>query len=112
MSRLEFRLHRMATGRVLLADGALPMLIGAYAVRIASLPLATIGDWLAVPILRLIDRGDRPWWVVEVRFHGCDPEFVRLAEAPTREAAAARRDEINSKNSSPAHSDFGTAWWD
>ncbi|MDP2290163.1 MAG: hypothetical protein Q8M22_03185 [Actinomycetota bacterium] len=102
----------MLTGRVLLADGGFGSLVIAYALRVASLPFAVVGDWLALPILRLIDRGDRPWWVVEVRFHGWDAEFVRIAEAATRQEASARRDEINSVRSSRPRSGFGTEWWD
>lgn len=79
----------MRTGNVLFADGDLFAVL-AYAVRIVTLPLAVIADWLAAPILRSIDRGGRSWSVVEVRFVGWDAEFVRLAEA-TSEADAKSR---------------------
>jgi len=89
-ARLRFRLHRMGTGNVFAADGGEPvLLVIAYTIRMLTLPLAIIADWIAVPVLRLIDRSET-WWVVEVRFHGWDAEFVRIAEATT-EAEARKR---------------------
>ena len=105
-ARFQFRLHRMATGRVFLADGSsLLGVVIAYAVRVVTLPVAMIGDWLALPVLRMIDQADASWWVVEVRFHGWDAEFVRIAEAPTKADAKTRLAAINSVNSEPSTSD-------
>ena len=96
-------MHRMATGRVFLADGgSLFGVVIAYAVRVVTLPVAVIGDWLAFPFLRMIDRADASWWVVEVRFHGWDAEFVRVAEAPTEADAKTRLAAINIDNSEPS----------
>lgn len=86
-ARLKLRVHRIRTGNVLFADG---LALLAYPVRIVTLPVAVIGDWLAVPVLRLLDRGYRPWWVVEVRFTGWDAQFVRLAELASKSEATAR----------------------
>ena len=96
-ARLQFRLHRMTTGHVFGGDGS-SLLIGfvAYAVRLVTLPLAIVGDWIAVPILRALDRDSTSWWVVEVRFHSWDAEFVRIAEADTEQEARARLASINS----------------
>ena len=79
-ARLKLRLHRMRTGNVFLADADL-LAVVAYGVRIITLPFAIAADWLAVPLLRVLDRDRDSWWVVEVRFAGWDAEFVRIAQA-------------------------------
>jgi hypothetical protein len=86
----------METGSVFAVDGSsLLIVVIAYAVRIVTLPLAVVADWIAAPVLRLIDRSDT-WWVVEVRFHGWDAEFIRIAEAASELEARTRLDLINS----------------
>jgi hypothetical protein len=97
--RLRYRLYRMRTGNVFasnagadLADGLL-VLVVAYGVRLVTLPIAIIGDWIAMPVLQRIDRSDK-WWVVEVRFDGWDAEFVRIAEASSEVDARRRMSEI------------------
>ena len=77
------------------AGDSLLIAVGTYAVRLATLPIAIIGDWFALPILRAIDRGNTSWWVVEVRFHSWDAEFVRIAEAATEHEARACLATIN-----------------
>ena len=99
-ARFQFRLHRMATGHVFLAeDGGLVLMVISYLMRIVTLPVAVVADFVAIPILRMIDRTAKSWWVVEVRFHGWDAEFVRIAEAATERDAKERLAQINSVNS-------------
>ena len=73
--------------------GRAVLVVIAYTVRIATLPLAMIADWIAAPILRLIAH-EQIWWVVEVRFRGWDAEFVRIAEATTEAEVRTRLDPI------------------
>ena len=80
----------MATGHMFGVGDSLLITMVAYAVRVVTLPVAIIGDWLAVPILNGIDRRKASWWVVEVRFRSWDAEFVRIAEAATEAEARAR----------------------
>ena len=54
----------------------------------------------------MIDRSAKSWWVIEVRFHGWDAEFVRIAEASTEQEAKARLAQINSVNSDMPSPDF------
>ena len=68
-----------------------------YAVRIVTLPVAIVCDWIAVPILRVIDRDGDKWWIVEVRFHDWDAEFVRIAEADSEAEARDRLAAIKRK---------------
>ncbi len=75
--------------------GSLLVLVVAYGIRLVTLPLAIIGDWIAMPVLQRIDRSDK-WWVVEVRFDGWDAEFVRIAEASSEADARRRKSEIES----------------
>lgn len=67
--------------------------VGALIVRFVTLPFVTLFDFVSWPVARrMLGRGS--WWVVEVRFHGPDAEFVRIAEASTQDEAMAKRTEI------------------
>ena len=96
-ARLQYRIYRLRTGNVFAAGGpgGFRMVVLVYAVRVGTLPFAIRGDWCAVPLLRAIDRSPTSWWVVEVRFHGRDAEFVRVAEEPSEQAARDRLSAIN-----------------
>lgn len=73
----------------------------ALVLRVASLPLLTLVDFVAWPVVRLtLGRG--PWWVVDLRFHGPDAEFVRIAEASTYDEARAKLTEIEHARVRPA----------
>lgn len=66
----------------------------ALVVRLVSLPFLTLFDYAAWPaVRRTLGRGS--WWVVDLRFHGPDAEFVRIAESSTYEAALVRLTEIS-----------------
>lgn len=94
--RWKLRLHRLRTGNVLFADSGEPVFVVlAYAVRLVSLPAVAVADAAASPIRRWLDRGERSWWVVEVRFDGWDADLVRLAEASSRHEARARLKAMN-----------------
>lgn len=88
-SRLRYRL-----ARVRVTDWGLDELtVGVLIARFVTLPFLTIFDVVAWPVARrTLGRGS--WWVVEVRFHGPDAEFVRIAEASTQDEATAKRTEI------------------
>jgi hypothetical protein len=89
--RWKLRLHRLRTGNVLFFDsGEAVFVVLAYAVRLVTLPVVAVADVVASPILRWLDRNERSWWVVEVRFDGWDAEVVRVAEASSRHDAQAR----------------------
>ena len=89
-------MHRLATGKVLGVEGGdVPVVVIAYALRLATLPMAVIADWMAMPMLRFIDRSDNSWSVVEVRFDGWNAEFVHVAEAASEEQAETLLTEIN-----------------
>ena len=95
-ARLIYRVHRLVTGKVLGVEGGdVPVVVIAYAVRLATLPMAVIADWMAMPMLRFVDRSDNSWTVVEVRFDGWNAEFVHLAEAASEEQAETLLAEIN-----------------
>ena len=95
-ARLRYRVHRLVTGKVLGVEGGdVPVVVIAYAVRLATLPMAVIADWMAMPMLRFVDRSDNSWTVVEVRFDGWNAEFVHLAEAASEEQAENLLAEIN-----------------
>lgn len=92
-SRLRYRLARVTASRNEGLGAADEHTAAALIVRLATLPLLTLVDVLAWPVVRrTLGRGS--WWVVELRFHGPDAEFVRIAEASTRAEAMARRAEI------------------
>ena len=102
-ARMRYRLHRMARGKVPgVDDGELVIAALGYAIRLATLPLALVGDLVALPLLRYLDRGADRWWVVEVRFHGADAEFVRIAEAPSDTEARARLRELDTELAGPS----------
>ena len=89
-------MHRLATGKVLGVEGGdVPVVVIAYAVRLATLPMAVFADWMAMPMLRFIDRSENSWSVVEVRFDGWNAEFVHLAEAASEAQAETLLAEIN-----------------
>jgi hypothetical protein len=89
-SRLTYRLQRIRAGKVAgFETGDEAITIAALLLRLASLPLLTLFDYIAWPVVRrTLGRGS--WWVVDVRFHGPDAEFVRIAESSTYAAAQAR----------------------
>lgn len=65
----------------------------AVVVRVVTLPFVIAFDFASWPITsRTLGRG--PWWVVELRFHGPDAEFVRVAKADSREEAQVRLERI------------------
>ena len=82
----------MRVGRVFAAQGD-PVV--PYLIRLMTLPFAIVTDWFVAPVLRVVDRGPRSWWVVEVRFDGWDAEFVRIAEESTKAGAKDRLAVIN-----------------
>lgn len=88
---MAYRLFRLRAGKTAgLATGDVVIALASLVVRLVSLPLLTLLDLVVWPIVRLtFGRGS--WWVVEVRFHGPDAEFVRIAEASSMEGAEARR---------------------
>ena len=89
-------MHRLATGKVLGVEGGdVPVVVIAYAVRLATLPMAVFADLMAMPMLRFIDRSDNSWSVVEVRFDGWNAEFVHLAVAASEAQAETLLAEIN-----------------
>ncbi len=91
-SRMRYRFLRVRKGRVV--GGDLDELsIGVYAVRLVTIPLLVLWDWVTWPVVRRI-AGRGPWYVVEVRFHGEDAEFVRIAEAPDQATAQQLRREF------------------
>ena len=63
------------------------------AARIVVALLGVLTDPLWLPLAERLQR-DQRWWVVEVRRHGPDSEYVRIAEAADGTAARARRDEL------------------
>ena len=109
-------MHRLATGKVLGVEGGdVPVVVIAYAVRLATLPMAVIADWMARPMLRFIDRSDKAWSVVEVRFDGWNAEFVHVAEAASEAQAETLLAELNDADlpneavSEPTPSDLQSA---
>jgi hypothetical protein len=86
----------LRTGRVLLAGtGEIVIDLLAYMARVVSLPVVAVFDVVSSPILRWLDRGNETWWVIEVRFHGWDAEFLRIVEAGSRAEAEALRRLVN-----------------
>jgi hypothetical protein len=70
-SRFKYRLVVLRAGRsmAIVDDEVLGPL--SFAVRVATLPLLGLLDWMAWPVVkRTAGRGS--WWVVEVRFHDVD----------------------------------------
>lgn len=96
-SRLRYRLARL---RVAKRDGIESVdehTVVALLVRLVTLPLLTVVDFLAWPMARrILGRGS--WWVVQVRFHGPDAEFVRIAEAATQDEAKAKLVRVRTGN--------------
>lgn len=92
-SRLRYRLSRLGIGKgpALRFEDELSLV--SVALRIVTLPVLTLVDVVSWPVIRRSQRS-APWWVVEVRFHGPDAEFVRIAEAPNQAAAEDRRTEL------------------
>jgi hypothetical protein len=96
--RRRYRLYRIRTGRVFAADdgdAGIAIVAIAYGIRLITLPFAIVADWIAEPVLRRLDRSDT-WWVVEVRFHEWDAQFVRVAEAQSEADARERLARIES----------------
>ncbi len=88
-SRLRYRISRIRFGRISGFDSGDEIAVVALVLRVASLPLLTLADFAAWPVVRLaFCRG--PWWVVEPLFHGPDAEFVRIVEASTHDGARAK----------------------
>jgi hypothetical protein len=89
-SRLAYRLERLRRGKTAEVDRMDEISIASLLVRLTTLPFVTVADCISWPLLRrTLGRGS--WWVVALRFHGPDAEFVRVAEAPTRDDADRRR---------------------
>lgn len=92
-SRLRYRLARLTLPRREGFESVDEHTVVALILRLVTLPLLTLVDFAAWPVARrMLGRGS--WWVVEVRFHGPDAEFVRLAEASTHGEAMAKLTEI------------------
>lgn len=89
-SRLRYRLQRIRAGKVAgFETGDAAITIAALLLRLVSLPFFTLFDYIAWPVVgRTLGRGS--WWVVDLRFHGPDAEFVRIGESSTHAAAQAR----------------------
>ena len=54
-----------------------------------ALPTLGIVDLLTWPLLQAV-AGRRTWWIVELRWHEHDAEFVRVAECTTKTEAVER----------------------
>ena len=84
-SRLRYRWLRLRTGHALfLQDPEGWMAVVGSVVRVPTLPLLLLVDYLWWPLARLtVARSG--WTVVRVEFRDVDAEFVRVAEATSKD---------------------------
>jgi hypothetical protein len=89
---MRYRWLRVRHGVVLRGELDEWLSVGVCALRLLRIPLLAVWDWAWRPLAQRLTGST--WWVVEVRFHEQDAEFVRLAGAPDRSAAEQRRRDI------------------
>lgn len=85
-SKARYRVERLRRGKV---SGVEDVPLLAVLTSLIALPTLGIVDLLTWPLLQAV-AGRRTWWIVELRWHEHDAEFVRVAECTTKTEAVER----------------------